>query len=174
MKIHTVSGPQKGVEGVIGLREAEISKEKLAGFRQGLTLHISVELRYTCPCLRSAFVYKTDSTLRIDVLSFQQINSFQAFDDATREGARKILKALSHNRDHLVAATDAQTKQMKALHRQTETILTQEFGLVAANIAEQSETTRALTVKEQQKTRMEVLNAVAVAPSGYMMLYPQK
>lgn len=67
----------------------------------------------------------------------------------------------------MVAATDAQTEQIKALHTQTETILSQELESAAASIAEQSEATRALTAKEQQRTRIEVLEAVADAASGY-------
>ncbi len=56
---------------------------------------------------------------------------------------------------------------MKALHTQTETILLQEFESAASNLAEQSEIARALTAKEQQRTRTEVLNAVADAASGH-------
>lgn len=67
----------------------------------------------------------------------------------------------------MVAATDAQTKQMRALHTQTETIVSREFESAAASLAEQSEVTRALTAKEQRKTRTEVLKAVADAASGY-------
>lgn len=93
--------------------------------------------------------------------------SFQALDDATKEGAQKILEALSDSRDQLVAATGSQTKQMRALHTQTETILSQVFRTAAANSAEQSEGTRALTAKEHQSTRAEVLNAVADVASRY-------
>lgn len=41
------------------------------------------------------------------------------------------------------------------------------FITAAANSAEQSEATRALTAKEHQSTRAEVLNAVADVASGY-------
>ncbi|KAF6226297.1 hypothetical protein HO133_009163 [Letharia lupina] len=93
--------------------------------------------------------------------------SFQALDDATNEGAQKILEALSDSRDQLVAATGSQTRQMRALHTQTETILSQEFKSAAANSVKQSEGTRALTAKEHQSTRAEVHNAVADVASRY-------
>lgn len=67
----------------------------------------------------------------------------------------------------MVAAAEAQTKQMSALHTQTETMLSQEFVSAAANLAEQSETTRTFTAKEQERSRTEVLNAIADAASGY-------
>lgn len=91
-------------------------EQRLAGFRREMTLHITVNLRS-----------------RIDVLNFQQTESFQALKDATKEGAQKILEALSDSRDHLVATTGSQTKQMRALHTHTETILSQEFKSAAAN-----------------------------------------
>lgn len=97
----------------------------------------------------------------------QQTAAFQALDEATKEGAKKILDALQDDRDHLIATTDAQARHLRALHTQTETILTQEFESATTNLSEQSEKTRALTAKEQQRTRMEVLNAVADAASGY-------
>lgn len=108
----------------------------------------------------------------MDASKVQQTSAFHALDEATKEGAQKILDALQDNRDHLIATTDAQTRHLRALHlralhRQTETILSQEFESAAAKLAEQSETTRALTAEEQQRTRTDVLNAVADAASGY-------
>ena len=67
----------------------------------------------------------------------------------------------------MVTATDGQTKQLKELHKQTETLLSQEFESAAANLAEQSETTRTLTANEQRETRANVLSAVADAASGH-------
>ena len=67
----------------------------------------------------------------------------------------------------MVAAAEAQTKQMRALHTQTETILSQEFESAAANLAEQSETTRTLTAKEQERSRIEILSAIADTASGH-------
>ena len=74
---------------------------------------------------------------------------------------------MSDNQDHLIAATGAQIKQMRALHTQTETMLSQEFESAASDLPEQSETTRTLTAKEQQRTRTEVLSAIADAASGH-------
>ena len=74
---------------------------------------------------------------------------------------------MGDNRDHLIAAADAQTKQVRALHTQTETILSQEFESAAENLAEQSETTRTFTAKEQERSRTEVLNAITDATYGY-------
>ena len=42
-----------------------------------------------------------------------------------------------------------------------------ELGPAAANLAEQSEATRALTAEEQQRTRTEVLAAIANLASRY-------
>ena len=69
-------------------------------------------------------------------------------------------------RDHLIASTDAQTLQLKALHTRTETILNHEFESVAANLVEQSKATRTLAAKEQERSRTEVLDAIANATSG--------
>lgn len=113
-----------------GKEKLRFLEERLAGFRQEPTLHITVNL----------------SSL-IDVLNFQRTESFKALDDATKEGAQKTLEAVSGNRTHWVAATDAQTKQMRALHTQTEMIVSREFESEAASLAEQSEVTHALTVR---------------------------
>ena len=40
-----------------------ILEQRLAGFRQEMTLHITVNLRFNCSCLRSALAYKADDTL---------------------------------------------------------------------------------------------------------------
>lgn len=53
------------------------------------------------------------------------------------------------------------------MHTQTETMFSPEFGPAAANLAEQSEATCAPIAKEQQRTRTEILAAVANAASGY-------
>ena len=74
---------------------------------------------------------------------------------------------MQENRDHLLAATDAQTRQLSALHAQSESILNREFKSVAVNLAEQSRATRTLTANEHQKSRTETLNAIADAASGY-------
>ena len=79
---------------------------------------------------------------------------------------QKFLETLNGTRDHLVTATDGQTKQLTELHRKTETIIAQEFGSAAANLAEQSETTRTLTANEQRETRANVLSAIGDAASG--------
>lgn len=141
---------RKALKTLWGKERLKILEERLAGFRQELILHIIVELR-----------------CQVDASKVQQTSAFHALDEATKEGAQKILDALQDNRDHLIATTDAQTRHLRALHRQTETILSQEFESAAAKLAEQSETTRALTAEEQQRTRTDVLNAVADAASGY-------
>ena len=41
----------------------KLLEQSLAGFRQELTLHVTVELRYSCSCSRSALAYKADNTL---------------------------------------------------------------------------------------------------------------
>ena len=100
-------------------------------------------------------------------MDFEQSQSFQALDDATKESAQKILDVLQDNRDHLVATTDEQTRQLRALHAQTERMLDHEFETAAVNLVEQSKTTLTLTTKEQERSRFEVLNAIADAASGY-------
>lgn len=100
-------------------------------------------------------------------MSFQQTHSFQALDHATKEGAQKILDVLLDNRDHLLATTDGQTRQLRALHAQTEMILNHKFESAAVNLSEQSRTIRALTTKEHERSRTEVLNAITDAASGY-------
>ena len=74
---------------------------------------------------------------------------------------------MQDNRDHLAATTDAQTRQLRALHAQTESILNNGFDSAAANLVEQTRTTRTFTAKEQERSRSEILNAVANAASGY-------
>ena len=91
----------------------------------------------------------------------------QTLDNSTEESVQEILEILNGTRDHLVTATDGQTKQLIELHKKTETILSQEFESAAANLAEQSETTRTLTANEQRETRVNVLSAIAHAASGY-------
>lgn len=100
-------------------------------------------------------------------MSFQQTQSFQALDHATKESAQKILDVLLDNRDQLLATTNGQTRQLRALHAQTEMILNHEFESAAVNLSEQSRTTRALTTKEHERSRTDVLNAIADAASGY-------
>ena len=100
-------------------------------------------------------------------MSFQQTQSFQALDHATKESAQKILDVLLDNRDQLLATTNGQTRQLRALHAQTEMILNREFESAAVNLSEQSRTTRALTTKEHERSRTDVLNAIADAASGY-------
>ena len=97
----------------------------------------------------------------------QQSAAFQALDKTTKEGARKILDVLQDNKNHLIATTDAQTRKLRALHTRTETILNHEFESATANLVEQSEATRALAAKEQERSRTEVINAIANATSGY-------
>lgn len=99
-------------------------------------------------------------------MSFQQTHSFQALDHATKESAQKILDVLLDNRDQLLATTNGQTRQLRALHAQTE-ILNNEFESAAVNLSEQSRMTRALTTKEHERSRTEVLNAITDAASGY-------
>lgn len=103
----------------------------------------------------------------MDASKAQQITTFQALDKTTQEGAREILDVLQDNRDHFITTTDAQTLQLRALHTRTETILNHEFESVAANLVEQSEATRTLATKEQERSRSEVLDAIFNATSGY-------
>ncbi|KAL9075543.1 MAG: hypothetical protein Q9161_001615 [Pseudevernia consocians] len=117
---------RKALKAIWGKEKLKVLEESLPGFRQQMTLHLTVDLRS-----------------RIDVLDIQQTESFQALDDATKEGSLKILVALSDSRDHLVVATDAQKEQMKALH------------------------TLSLKNMKQQRTRTEVLNDVADAASRH-------
>ena len=74
---------------------------------------------------------------------------------------------MQDNKDHIVTCPDGQTRQLRALHAQTHSILNHEFDSAAANLAEQSRKTRTLTAKEQERSRTEVLNAIADAASGY-------
>ena len=67
----------------------------------------------------------------------------------------------------MVATTDRQTRHLSTLHAQTKRILNHEFESAAANLAEQSQTARTLTTKEHERSRTEVLNAIADAASGY-------
>ena len=113
--------------------------------------------------------YKTDDALfrsAVDVLSFRQTRSFQALDHATKEGVQKILDVLTDNKDHVVTTTDGQTRQLMELHAQTEGMVIHEFESAASHLVKQSETTRTLTAKEHEKTRTEVLSAIADAASG--------
>ena len=73
---------------------------------------------------------------------------------------------MQDNRDHLLATTDAQTRQLSALHAQNESLLNREFKSAAVNLAEQSRATRTLTADEHEKSRNETLNAIADAASG--------
>lgn len=50
---------------------------------------------------------------------------------------------------------------------QTETILNDEFESAAANLVQQSNATRKLATKELERSRTEVLHAIADAASGY-------
>lgn len=100
-------------------------------------------------------------------MGFQQTHSFQALDYATKENAQKILDVLLDNRDQLLATTNGQTRQLRALHAQTDMILNNGFESAAVNLSEQSRTTRALTTKEHEKSRTEVINAITDAASGY-------
>ena len=101
------------------------------------------------------------------------MESFQAFDEATKEGASKVLVALRDNRDRLIVATDAQTKQMREMHAQAETVLSQEFELAAANLAEQSETTRTLTAKNSRRLGHRYSMPSLMQLSGMTMLFSQ-
>ena len=103
----------------------------------------------------------------MDASKVQQSTTFQALDKTTQEGAQKILDVLQDNRDHLISITDAQTLQLRALHTRTETILNHEFESVTAILVEQIEATRTLAAKEQDRSRTEVLDAIANATSGY-------
>ena len=67
----------------------------------------------------------------------------------------------------MLATTDAQTRQLSALHAQNESILNREFKSAAVNLAEQSRVTRTFTANEHEKSRTETLNAIADAASGY-------
>lgn len=51
-KTDTVTEPQKALKALRGKEKLENLEERLAGFRQELTLHITVELRYNCSSLR--------------------------------------------------------------------------------------------------------------------------
>ena len=73
---------------------------------------------------------------------------------------------MQDNRDHVVATTDGQTRQLSTLHVQTKRILNHEFESAAANLAEQSQTARTLTTKEHERSLTEVLNTIANAASG--------
>ena len=44
---------------------------------------------------------------QVEASKVQQTAAFQALDEATKEGVKKILDALQDNRDHLIATTDA-------------------------------------------------------------------
>ena len=74
---------------------------------------------------------------------------------------------MQDNRDHLLVTTDAQTRQLSALHAQNESTLNREFKSAAVNLAEQSRATRTLTANEHEKSRTETLNAIADAASGH-------
>ena len=113
--------------------------------------------------------YKADDALfrsAVDVLSFQQTQSFQALDHATKEGVQQILDVLLDNRDHVVTTTDGQIRQLMEKHAQTEGMLIHEFESAAIHLVQQSETTRTLTVKEHEKSRTEFVNAIADAASS--------
>ena len=74
---------------------------------------------------------------------------------------------MQDNRDHLLVTTDAQTRQLSALHAQNEIILNRELRSAAVRLAEQSGATRNLMANEHEKSRTETLNAIADAASGY-------
>ena len=74
---------------------------------------------------------------------------------------------MQDNRDHLLVTTDAQTRQLSALHAQKESTLNREFKSAAVNLAEQSRATRTFTANEHEKSRTETLNAIADAASGH-------
>ena len=54
---------RKALKALWGKEKLKNLEERLAGFRQELTLHIAVELRYSCSCLRSALACKADIVL---------------------------------------------------------------------------------------------------------------
>lgn len=101
------------------------------------------------------------------MLESQQTQSFQALDHTTKEGVKKILDVLHDYGDHLLATTDAQTRQLSALHAQNESILDREFKSATVNLVEQSQATRTVTANEHEKSRTETLNAIADAAYGY-------
>ena len=69
--------------------------------------------------------------------------------------------------DHLLATTDAQTRQLSALDAQNKNILNSELKSATVNLVEQSRATRALTANEHEKSRTETLNAIADAACGH-------
>lgn len=54
---------RKALKALWGKEKLKILEQRLAGFRQELILHISVELGYRCSCLWSASACKADSEL---------------------------------------------------------------------------------------------------------------
>lgn len=54
---------RKALKALQGKEKLTMLEQRLAGFRQEMTLHITVNPRFNCTCLRSALAYKADDTL---------------------------------------------------------------------------------------------------------------
>ena len=78
-----------------------------------------------------------------------------------------MLDVLQDNRDHLLATTDAQTRQLSALHAQNESMLNHELESATVNLVEQIRATRTLMTNEHEKSRTQTLNAIADGASGF-------
>lgn len=96
-----------------------------------------------------------------------QTESFHHLDDVTKRGATQVLEALRGNENIFNTAIEIQTEKCRVLQTQTRLQLAQDIETAAANLQGQNERTHSITTNEQQRTRTEVLTAIADMSSEY-------
>ena len=100
---------------------------------------------------------------RVDVSNVQQTEAFQKLDDATKRGATQILEAVQESRDQVITASEVQRRELRTLHTRTQDVLRQEIESTTVLLEEQNERNRTIAANEDQKSRTEVLSAIAGA-----------
>ncbi|KAL6714010.1 hypothetical protein ACLMJK_008504 [Lecanora helva] len=137
---------RKSLKALWGKDKLKALEARLAGFRQELTLHVTVDLND-----------------KVDVLSCRQTQSFRNLDNATQNGIVRILEIIEKDKNLCLEAIEGQAERVEILHAQTQHHINQDIASATRNLETQTEILHNKSISEEQKTRVEILDAISIA-----------